>query len=1076
MRSRGPRGFSLTNRLLVLAAFIVVATTLILSLTAAAGVYDMAVRQQRTREAAYREILVASVEGRLDAAHRVVGATAAQSVLASGSPEAVRQALRTATLGNAEYLEGMALVEAPGTVLAAWPEEAAASWLSALATLDTSPTVIPFVWDDVTTSGTDHAMWAVAAVPVEGGSARVLAARMDTSFLRETLQHVSESEGSPLSIVFDGTGQPLFVGGDETRLSGAAFDFEPDDVAPTLGSLTAEADEGYVGYYGDVAALGDLGWRIGVLEPSAYAMREVWTAVQPALLGWLGALVIAVAAALFMVNRVAQPIRRLEERARVLASGASLDPEPVGQKDEIGGLLEAFNSVAQRFDLLSGIATLSAQATDRSHVLSTIAESIGHMLGDADVDVALFREDGQLEVVAAHGSLADKVLVVPAISMPHVDEVLASGEQLAFTTHANDRVLESRGDPGRSAEVLITPLRAGAEIVGVVGVLRPLGRPFTPSESEAVRSFAAQASVALQNVRLFEEERRSRREAETLRAIAERVASPLGIEATLADVAGMEADLLGFDRSLVALRNRAVYGLLVSDEAPVAQVWLSAWDESIAGGSPRTEPCLVMLEDDRPQFHSLLDDADASCALLTPLLHGGASAGLLVLLSDERRPDMSPASLTLAGTVGTQASLALENAYLFEQARSRADNLETIFRISHAVGSSLESRIVLNRVLDVVQKILSADAVMLMTYDQQTKLISVPMARGILHRDMLEISFKPGEDVPGRVFETREPERFNRVADVDTRLLAAAAEQGLASLLAVPLLARGRSIGVLAVFSRAESAFSSEDLDLLRTFASQAALAIDTAQLFSREHHVATVLQESILPPRLPRIPGIEASSVYLPGGTEADIGGDYYDLFVAPDGRVAAAIGDVCGKGVEAATRTSMLKYAVRGMVAAGLGPARVLDELNRMLAEAGDPTSIVTLWIGYMDTSDGTLTYANAGHPPALLRHPSTGQIARLATTGALLGAVEDARWEQQEVRVEDEGAILLYTDGVTEARSGSSFFGEGRVRRALRQGGAPAAIVQRLLGMVQRFASGGLRDDAAVLVIARSGELHE
>lgn len=333
---------------------------------------------------------------------------------------------------------------------------------------------------------------------------------------------------------------------------------------------------------------------------------------------------------------------------------------------------------------------------------------------------------------------------------------------------------------------------------------------------------------------------------------------------------------------------------------------------------------------------------------------------------------------------------------------------------------------------------------------------------------MLDATFRPGEDIPGRVFETHEPERYDDISGNPTLLLNAAAKQGLASLLAVPLLARGRSIGVLAIFSRQPGAFTSDELHLLRTFASQAALAIDNAEMFSREHETVRVLQESILPNRLSDMPSLEASSVYLPGGGEAEIGGDYYDLFQAPDNRVMLAIGDVCGKGVAAATKTSMMRHAIRGMVVAGLQPARILAELNRMLLEAGDGAgNIVTLWLGSIDTSTGRLIYAGGGHPPALLMQPDHA-IERLESTGALLGAIDHAAWEQQEARLSPEAVVLLYTDGVTEARRVNKFFGEGRVRRALRAGGSAVEITQRLLSHLQRYTGGSIRDDAAVLTV--------
>jgi serine phosphatase RsbU (regulator of sigma subunit) len=300
-----------------------------------------------------------------------------------------------------------------------------------------------------------------------------------------------------------------------------------------------------------------------------------------------------------------------------------------------------------------------------------------------------------------------------------------------------------------------------------------------------------------------------------------------------------------------------------------------------------------------------------------------------------------------------------------------------------------------------------------------------------------------------------------------------ASAAGFRSLLAVPLLARGHSVGVLSVYSVETDAFSAEDVELVQTFASQAALAIDTARLYGREHRVASVLQASILPEELPIIAGIDVASVYRPSGLESEIGGDYYDLFLAPDGSVVMVIADVVGKGVAAATKTSMIRYAVRGMVAAGLGPGAVLGELNRMVAESGDPSEIVTVWIGFLDRETDVLTWADAGHPPALVLPPGGGTPARLGPTGPLLGGIAGAVYEVGAQPLPPGAIALLYTDGVTEARSGLRFFGEGRVRRALRGGGSPAEVAQRLTAAVDRFAGSSLRDDAAILVVRRSDE---
>jgi serine phosphatase RsbU (regulator of sigma subunit)/HAMP domain-containing protein len=1061
---------TLTNRLLMLAAVIVVVTTVLLLATSAVGVYQLAAKQENARRTAYRDIIAAEIRGRLESARRVAEAAAQDPALSSESTAEWRRALSSAVIGDAAYLEGIVLLGPTRERLAVWPGELSMAMLpSALERREGPVTGSVFMWAPNAQSG--GSLWVVT--PVRGASVgdRVVCALVRTDLIAQTLNDVASSAEGVTAVIVDGDGRTVYSGGDARRIAGRPIVFSPDEERPTRGVLTVDGSPEYVGAYAELAVPAGLGWRVAVLESSETALRETWSALLPGALGWVAALFVALAVSLAAVRRVTQPIGELERRARALASGADVEPEAVDQTDAVGRLLDAFNSVVSRVKRLSELAELLARASDRSLVLKGVTSSIAHTLGAVDIDVLLLAEGNRVQLVAAEGALSSvEDLTIDLDAVPWVAEAVLKRESVAASGTDGDPLLSRHAEDG-PLRAVATPLLAGDEVWGVIVVVRPGTTGFSDAELEAVRSFAAQASVALQQSRLFDEERTSRREAEALRSMAERVATPSPVDETLADVARMLADLLGFDDARVVMRERALFGLPGDDNPAAEGEWLSALDEP-ASGSAATAPVVVNAGDGRALDERLKREG-AQGALVVPVMHGSSPAAALVLLSQTHVAPLGGRRLGLVSAAAAQSSLALNNAYLYEQARRRADNLETIFRISHAVGSSLQSRVVLNRVLDVVQKILSADAVMLMTYDAQRKLIRVPMARGILHRDMLDATFRPGEDVPGRVFETREPERFDRISRADTGLLNAAARQGLESLLVVPLLARGRSIGVLAAFSRTEAAFTADDLDLLRTFASQAALAIDTAEMFSREHHVASVLKESIQPTRVPRVPGIETAQVYLPAGAEADIGGDYYDLFTSSDGRVVAAIGDVCGKGVAAATKTSMIKYSVRGMVAAGLEPARIMRELNRMLAATGDATNIVTLWLGYVDLDTMSIVYANGGHPPALLLHAEDGSIERLATTGALLGAVPDADWAQHTVSIAQGDTLLLYTDGVTEARNGARFFGEGRVRRCLRAGGSAEAIVQRLFSMVQRFSAGDVRDDAAILAVVVTPE---
>lgn len=1079
MASGNRASMSLASRYVLLATLIVIATTVMMAVASIAGVYRMASAEQAARLEAARAIVEREVSSRLRTPYSVLQTTSTRDALADPDAGIVRRALANLMADNALYLERAAVVDASGTVVAAYPaapegfETVARQTLSAV-----DPRSGGFVWRDDPGALHGHSLWAV--VPVRATALtgrRFLMGSVRVGGVDTAIKQVAAAESRPTVCVVSGSGRVEFAAGDARALvavEGALTTAPGDETLPL--DLTTSEGVGYTGRYSLVPGLTGLDWRVVVLERADAPMGETRRALVPAWVAWGLAVALSFGVATVAFRWMARPFRTLESRARAAAAGALLEPVAVGRADEVGRLLESFNLLTTRLNRMHDVSQILARSSDRGEVLAGIVSSMAHMLNVRDVDVLLLDESGHTAtLVQAIGELAEQEGLEFAVDdSPWLAGTIRSGDASVFSGDPADDELMSR-HAGEHADCcgLAVPLTKGAEVLGVVAMVCERQRAFTAAEIEMARSFAAQTSVAFDNARLFDEERRSRLEAEALRRVAEALTSQRDIRAALDAAARIEAELLGFDTAFVALAAPERYGAGPARDEDVESRWLVEWmseyPECVDGA--QLPPLWVEVSSPPEGLGGCVSALGASAALVTPLFRGRAYAGLLVLGAGAHRSSPSRRTLDLAGTIARQAGLALENAFLFQQARDRADNLETVFRISQAVSSSLQNRVVLSRVLDVVQKIFSADAVMLMTYERDRKAIVVPMARGLLAREMLEMVFRPGDDIPGRVFDARLPERIGDLTSEDTGFAAIAAAQGLRSALIAPLLARGRSIGVLATLSKSPDAFTSDDMELMLTFAAQGALAIDTANLFSREHHVASVLQESILPTRLPRIEGLDTSSVYVPAGSEVEIGGDYYDVFRAPDGRVAIALGDVCGKGVEAATKTSMIKYAIRGMVAAGLGPARVLGELNDMIVASGDPSNIVTLWFALLDVGTGEVVWANGGHPPALLFDPKTREISRLDTTGALLGAVLGARYEEKSARMEPAGALLLFTDGVTEARNDGRFFGEGRVRRALRYGGSAAVITQRLLAMVQRFSSGDLRDDAAILTIVRA-----
>jgi sigma-B regulation protein RsbU (phosphoserine phosphatase) len=238
--------------------------------------------------------------------------------------------------------------------------------------------------------------------------------------------------------------------------------------------------------------------------------------------------------------------------------------------------------------------------------------------------------------------------------------------------------------------------------------------------------------------------------------------------------------------------------------------------------------------------------------------------------------------------------------------------------------------------------------------------------------------------------------------------------------------------------------------------------------LTSRERlaHIAHTLQASLLPPLLPEIPGVELASLYRPAGEGNEVGGDFYDVFELTDTRWALVLGDVCGKGPEAAAVTALARYTLRASAIRNpRKPATVLSELHEAMSRQR-PDSFCTVAYAVVQPDRRHVDLVLGGHPPALLVRPD-GTVERIGGRGPMIGLVERWSARSEAVRLREGDTVVLYSDGVTEARRGRELFGDERLRGAVSEaiGGTAADIVRAIEAAVLRFSS-ELSDDVAVL----------
>ncbi len=253
------------------------------------------------------------------------------------------------------------------------------------------------------------------------------------------------------------------------------------------------------------------------------------------------------------------------------------------------------------------------------------------------------------------------------------------------------------------------------------------------------------------------------------------------------------------------------------------------------------------------------------------------------------------------------------------------------------------------------------------------------------------------------------------------------------STIIVPLIGRGSVVGAMTLTHRG-GAYDADDRRFVEELGRHIGLAVANAALFERERAVAEALQQSLLPPRLPDVPGLEIACRYEPGGSRLVVGGDFYDLFEVEPGCWLALVGDVCGTGAEAAAITSQVRYTARALAPRVDSPAELLEVINTALLERGDTRFCTALVARLTPDADGVdVTIASGGHPPPVL-------ISRKGTRlvdcpGTLLGIYTSASFDEVDLRLGRGESLALYTDGVTETRNAQGeMLGEERLVEVL------------------------------------------
>ena len=415
-----------------------------------------------------------------------------------------------------------------------------------------------------------------------------------------------------------------------------------------------------------------------------------------------------------------------------------------------------------------------------------------------------------------------------------------------------------------------------------------------------------------------------------------------------------------------------------------------------------------------------------------------------------------------------RAERQLEQAAVEREVAARARDLH---RVTETALAHLRLDDLLPELARRLCEILGVDNAAVLLANERGDL-TVRAAHGI-EQKAVGITIPAGKGFAGRVLTERRP--LALYGEEPRRIVVNPVLREVRALLGIPLIVKGRARGVLHVGSLHDRRFSEEELSLIGLAADRAALGIEHARIYERERSIAETLQRSLLPDRLPDIPGFDIAASYQVAGEGYDVGGDFYDAFAVDDGRWLVVIGDVCGKGPEAAALTALTRYTLRAEATHDPRPATLLGLLNRAILQQRSDQRFCTAACALIERSNAgvAVTVCVGGHPlPLIVR--ADGRVDPVGRPGTPIGMVDDPSLLEATTTLAPGETIVFYTDGLLDAHAPERILTEDDLAGLLAAttGSSPSTLVGRLHRDVTGQSDAPARDDVAIVAIRQLG----
>lgn len=455
--------------------------------------------------------------------------------------------------------------------------------------------------------------------------------------------------------------------------------------------------------------------------------------------------------------------------------------------------------------------------------------------------------------------------------------------------------------------------------------------------------------------------------------------------------------------------------------------------------------------------------------LTAPLITNEGVVGVLALHYHSAPVAFTAAQIDFSEKLAASVSLAVQTARSHEVTRQALSDIHALHRVSARITQTLELDDVLETALVEALGAVEVEHGCIYLLDQSRHLairIQKQLSEEFLKA---KTTISLGEGCAGNAAITKEgyfpSEGQDGFVCEDSKKLL-----GLDCLVAMPIVTKGTVLGVLELFAPVRRRLSSREREIIKAMADQLAPAIENAQLYATEKRIADILQETLL--TVPeRMEGIDFGQLYRSASVEAGkTGGDFYDLFELGHDEVGILIGDVSGKGLQAAALTSMVKNTIKAYAYQKSSPAEVVAMTNNVVLETCRPQSFVTLFFAVFEKNSGRVVYCNAGHPPPIVKR-RVGEVTSLLANNPAIGMFPELDYIDNQEHLEVGDTLVLFTDGIIEARREKELYGEGRLTTFINDLRTSQAqeIPHLLFREVEAFSNHTLLDDIAILAIS-------